>query len=338
MNGKRIWALITREYLEFSSSKSWILALALPLFIGFLFNFVYRESETARFSVARLTRLDAVTQRIFAAPPFKLLDYRDLTLAKKDLRQGKIDAVLAPSGPRSDRITLLADPSQAKKVALLVNAMNVSLIRAFSDRQIPQVRVVYLNQKAQPRWLTIPIWLIQLILTIGLLQAAAAVADEKEKQTLHALLVSPVHFAEYLTVKLFWSALVGMASIYITLWLTHCPSRLADLSLFALLGCLVYAVQALLIGLFAPNALVARTIATVLYLIATFPMMVADFSGDGKLLLNLFPSYLVLRGLEQAVQLQPLTGGHGWLLLVLALEIAGLVGLTSYLFKKRADF
>jgi ABC-type Na+ efflux pump permease subunit len=338
MSGRRFWALLEREYLDFTTSKSWILALALPLFIGFLFNFVYRDAETAQLTVAYTGRLTAIEQRIFAAPPFRLMYYQDLKLARKDLSQAKIDALLQPSRPGSGKITLLANQTQAKKAALLINAVNVSLIQTFSNRRIPQIQMKYLNQKAQPRWLSVPIWLIQLILTIALLQAAAAVADEKEKQTLHSLLVSPVQFIEYMGAKVLWAAFVGMASIYLTLWLTKCPSHLVELSLFALLGCLIYAFQALLVGLFAPNALFARTIATVIYLVSTFPMMIADLAGEGKELLNLFPSYLILRGLEQAVQLQPLTAEHSLGAIVLGLETLALAGIAYYFFKQKADF
>ncbi len=338
MNGKRFLALFEKEYREFYSSKSWLLALALPLFIGFLFNFVYREADRAQFTVAYMAELSPTVQQLFKQPQIKLVYYPEQNQAFRALNQGTVDAVIASPTLVSGKVMLLANKTEAKKVLLLTNAINVALLQAYSNNQVPQIKVDFINSQIQPRWLSIPLWLIQLILTVCLLQTAAAIADEKEKQTLHAVLVSPATLAELISAKLTWAALVGVISILITLWLTHCPSNVPVLLVIAILGALIYAIQALLIGLFTPNALLARTLATVLYLLSTFPLMVADLAITGKELLVLFPSYLVWRGFEQAVLMQSFSPQVTALIASLILECLALGTILVFWINKKADF
>ena len=177
-----------------------------------------------------------------------------------------------PNAP--NRPVLLVSKTKAKEAIVIVNAINVALLQLYSRQSIPQFQLVFTNQSLAVRWLSLPVWLIQVILTVCLLQAAAAIADEKERQTLHSLLISPISFGDYLLSKLAWNSLVGTGAILLTLALTRAPLNLGMVISFGILGGMVYTSISIVIGLFSPSALFARTLATLAYIISALPLMV----------------------------------------------------------------
>lgn len=185
--------------------------------------------------------------------------------------------------------------------------------------------------------MALPLWLIQIILTICLLQNTAMLAEEKERQTLHALMVSPMTMSEYLTAKIGWSTFLGTGAIVLTRFLTQSPAHLHDILIFGVLGSLVYSGLAVLLGLLAPNPLFARTASTALYLFSSLPLMVSNANLAWKNLLNFFPSFLILRGFEASLLA---TAPHDLLEtgLWLGAEFLVLLLITHLALRRKVDF
>jgi hypothetical protein len=335
---KKIRVLIEKDFWEFFSSKSWIVVLILPLFVTFLYSVIYRQAETKEFTVAYQSTLNQPIRQIFSEPHLKLRFYRNLDLAKKDLAEGKVDGIILDTSEKSRQIKLLVDKTRVQEATFVTNAINSALIRIFAKEEMPLIKLVYLNKSIPTRWISLPIWLIQLILTICLLQAAAGIADEKERQTLHSLLVSPMTLTDYLFSKIIWNAFIGTGSILLTLILTGAVINYWAVTLFGLLGCMIYSIVSILIGLFTPGALFARTLATLAYIISALPMMIKDLSFHGKEFLNIFPSYLILNGLNQALLLNPFNSLLAIYSLGLFIETGLLLGITYVALKQKVDF
>jgi ABC-2 type transport system permease protein len=217
-------------------------------------------------------------------------------------------------------------------------ALNATLIHIYARPDLPQFEITGPRKNASLDWIALPLWLIQIILTICLLQNAGQIAEEKERQTLHSLLVSPLTVTDYLAAKISWSVLLGTAALMITLFLTKSPARPLYILGFGSLGTLVYSSLAILIGLSAPNALFARTVATIVYLASSLPLMINNSDPAWKGLLQLFPTFLIQRGFEAALlstaALEQAARTGGWLLL----QAVTLLGLAYFLFKKKGDF
>jgi ABC-type Na+ efflux pump permease subunit len=336
---RRTLILLNKELTEFYSSKAWILVLILPLFITFIFATIYRQTtETANYQIAYLPPLRPELAVIFKQGRLRPVAYSELPAARADLEKNKVDAVLLPMTTASNRIRLLVSQSGYKKAVSVGNALNVALLQIYTKAEIPRFEIIGPKKKAAVDWIALPLWLIQIILTVCLLQNTSQIADEKERQTFHSLLVSPLTVTNYLTAKLSWSVILGTAALMLTLWLTKSPAQPLYILTFGILGALVYSSLALLIGLLAPNALFARTIATIIYLASSLPLMVNQFDLAWKGLLNIFPTFLILRGFEAALsppdipeQLYSL----GWWLLG---QSGLLLGLTCAALKKKVDF
>lgn len=332
-------SLVEREFAEFFSGKAWIVLVVLPLFITFIFNVVYRNEERGKLKIAYFAALRPELRQILANPQLQLVNYPAAAAARKALAQNKLDGIIVPVLPSETRVDIIVNPANASRITSIIDNINVNIIRVYAKEGIPQFRLREAGSRTVLRWLSFPIWIIQIILALCLLQAASAVADEKEKQTFHSLMVSPLTFAEYLTVKLIWTTLVGLGAIWLTVVLTGSPVNFGPFTLISFLGCLVYSALAVAIGLLAPNPLFARTIATVTYLASAFPMMIQDLSFEGKFLLNIFPSFLTLRQLERSLLLK----GPGWegflpAALILAAECLAITSLLHFILKKKADF
>ncbi|MGE5583771.1 MAG: ABC transporter permease [Bacillota bacterium] len=338
MGLKRIGVLLQKDFLEFFSSKSWIVVLVLPLFVTFLFTVIYHQAESEVFTIAYHGSLQKPLRQILSGPHLQLSARRSLDEAKKALSEGKIDGILLNTSLAGGEIKLLVDKTKAKEMTLIVDAINLALVKAYAPKNLPQVKLSFINRTVPARWISLPIWLIQIILTVCLLQAAAAIADEKEKQTLHSLVVSPMTLSNYLLAKVFWNSCVGIGGILLTLALIKPDINLLTVLIFGFLGCLIYAAISILIGLFTPGALFARTMATLVYIISAVPLMLKDLSFSWKSILGVFPSYLVLSGLDQALLKNPVNStllfdGAG-----LILEAGLVLVLISIVLKYKADF
>jgi ABC-type Na+ efflux pump permease subunit len=334
---KRTLILINKEFTEFYSSKAWIIVLILPLFIAFLFTTIYHQTKIENYRIAYLPPLRPELTAILTKSGLQPVAYPRLTTAKAALEKNKVDAVLLPRSTTSNRFQLLVAQSGYQKAVAVSNALNVALLQIYAQPNLPQFVITGPIKSASLDWIALPMWLIQIILTICLLQSTSQIADEKERQTLHSLLVSPMTLMEYLTAKLSWSVMLGAAALMVTLFLTRSPAQPLYILIFGILGALVYSSLAILLGLLTPNALFARTTATVVYLASSLPLMINNSNLAWKGLLNNFPTFLILRGFEAALLPTPLSQlSHLGVLLLLQAGI--LLGFAYFMLKNKINF
>ncbi len=334
---KRITTLVRKDFFEFCFSKSWIIVLLMPLFIYFIYTVVYKQAETGNFTIAYTPNPDSALIKIISGTGINLKQFPDPNTAKSALNQGEIDGVILSDG-QSSQLSLLVDKARTQEAVFIVNTINFALINAYRSQAIPQINLRFTNEQLPVRWLSFPVWLLQIILTVCLLQAAGAVADEKERQTLHSLLVSPMSFREYLLSKLIWYTVIGVGALFLTVFLTKAPLNLWYVLLFGVSGSLAFGALSLLIGLLAPTALFARTFATLTYLIAALPLMVRDISFAWKESLYLFPSFLVLKGFEKALLTNSYQPEITFWVIGLLVQTFILLSITGTYLQKKADF
>lgn len=340
MNLKRILILLEKESRDFFSSRAWIIALALPLFIVFLFSTVYKDSETPSYHLGIINPVDPALSAIISKAEFKTTTYPNLHQAQAALNAKNIDGILYENTQQPHKFSLQIQGADPTQVSMMVNALNLALLHIYTDEDVPQIELVSSTGsfKNLLSSMALPIWLIQIILTICLLQNSAAIAEEKSRHTLHSILVSPATLGDYFAAKLTWNMLLGMISIILTIELIGFDFDPFYLIGFSLLGCGVYTCSALLIGLLAPNALFARTVSTVFYLVSALPIMVKNTSLAWKDLLNIIPSFPLIYGLEQAFLEAPLQGNVSLFIIILLGESLGLLLLISQILKHQLDF
>jgi hypothetical protein len=334
---KRTALLIGKEWTDFHSGKAWILVLILPLFITFLFTTVYREVDLAKYTVGHWVKLPSPVDRLLRSAKITVKSFSGPAGASAALAQNRIDALIIPQAGNSRHFTLRVTPSGYQKAVAISNSLNTALIRIYSNPDIPQFVIAGPQKGPRLDWLALPLWLIQIILTLCFLQNTAAIAAEKERQTLHALLVSPMTLLDYFTAKLCWSVALGTGSLMVTLFLIKSPAQTGYILTFGCLGALVYSALAIFIGLLTPTALFARTAATVLYLVSSLPLMIKNMDVAWKTWLNIFPTFMILRGFEAAFN--PIPSGELYLLaLGLLAEALLFLGVSYLTLQHKVDF
>ncbi len=334
---RRIYILIQKDFFEFCYSKSWLIVLMMPLFIGFLYLVVYKQAETESFTLAYTPNTDTALIEIIGKTQIDLKLYPDQNTAKSALTQGKVEGLILEYDGKNQP-SLLIDKARTQEAIFIVNTINWALLNESRTQEASQIKLIYTNEQLPVRWLSFPVWLLQIILTVCLLQAAAAVADEKEKQTLHSLLISPMSIMEYLFAKLAWYSVIGIGALFLTISITKAPINLWYVLLFGIVGSLTFGALSLLIGLLAPTPLFARTFATVTYLVAALPLMVRDLSFAWKESLYAFPSFLVLKGFEKALLLNSALSEETFWIIGLLAQATVLLLITFFHIRNKSDF
>lgn len=335
---RRFLVLLQKEFLDFLAGKAWITALLLPLFVTFLFTTVYRDTEQQQFRIGIIANPDAILKPLLDNSGFKITQYPNLPIAQNALEQDEVDGVIY-SQDSPNRFVFLAKGSKASQSAAIVTALNAAFIRVYSKESLPSIDLKTTVPTIQNlSSLALPLWLIQIILTLCLLQSTANIAEEKSKHTLHAILVSPAKLLDYCAAKILWNTLLGLASVLLTTWLTRASYNPVYLISFTTLGCLVYTSAALFIGLVSPHPLMARTLSTTFYLISALPLMLKDSHLAWRNLLNFLPTFSIVQGLERAVLQQPWQNSPSFLLAIMAAESVLLLTILSAILRKNIDF
>lgn len=338
MKIKHICILLEKEFRDFYSSKAWVITLFFPLFITFLFATVYRQITPQPFKIGIAFQPEAGLEQILASPELQIISYSGVAQAQKGLNGQEVDGILVKQPDFSNRFSLKVPGSDAAKASLLVNAFNAALIQVYSRQNLPQIQLELIGPSRPLSTLALPLWLIQILLTVCLLQNSAQIAEEKSKTTLHAFLLSPAILPEYFLAKILWNTFIGVASVLLTLLLIRFPFNPVYLLIFTVLGSMIYASAALIIGLLAPNALFARTLATGFYLISSLPLMIKNTSISWKSITYIFPTFSIQHGLENALLQATWTVYSLIHITVLAIETLILLAIAYYPLKKNFPF
>lgn len=338
MGLRRVKILLEKEVREFISGRAWLIALVLPLFIALLFATVYREAEKTSFKIGYFSPgIEPGLVKLLATSGLPTIAFSNEKKALAALDNGAVDGVLLPSDSSSRYYQLLVLGADSKTASLIINSINAAIIKLYRRDRIPQLKPAYRGKTIQTRWLALPLWLIQIILTICLLQNTAGLADEKAKQTFHSIIITPVTVPEYLSAKIIWNCAIGLVSLWLTVGLTGYRVNPFYLNCFGLLGCLAYTAAGIGIGLLAPNSILARTISTLVYLVSSLPLMAKNINLAWRGILNILPTYLIFHGMENAVFRNPFKVGSLVYAGLLLAEAVFILSITIFTLKRKID-
>lgn len=335
----RFFVLFEKEFREFFSSRAWIITFIFPLFVAFIFATVYREENQTEYRIAYLqSAAEPQMIKYLSSAGLKTIPFANLIKAKQALAEGQVDGVLTQDkGAPKHEYLLLVPGSESPKASMIMNQINLTLLQIYSNDQIPHIKLTLQGKTLDIRRLALPLWLIQIILTVCLLQNTAVIAEEKSKQTLHSLLVTPVTIREYISAKMVWNTFITLSSVLLTIGVTRISIDFLQLILFVISGCVVYSTAAIMIGLFSPNTVFARTISTLVYLLSSIPLMTKNSALSWQEVLNYFPTFAIHFGLEKAVLQSSISPESLVQLGLLWIEAFLLLLLTSYILKRKTD-
>jgi ABC-2 type transport system permease protein len=213
---------------------------------------------------------------------------------------------------------------------IILAVTTVDLVREIEGTPPPvDVEVVALGDEGLP----IEIRLVPFIMMYALVVAAVflpamSIADEREKGTLNALIVTPVKLGEVITAKGMLGVVLALAMTLFTLFLNNAlGAEPLALFLVILLGAILCAEIGLIFGAVSKdvNAVFALIKGTGILLIG--PTAFYIWPDWPQWIAKIFPTYWVINPIFE-VSLNNATLGDVWVEMVVAIGVIGLLGLV----------
>ncbi len=149
----------------------------------------------------------------------------------------------------------------------------------------------------------LPLWIVYAQVLVGLSLSSLGLAEEKEKKTLEALMVSPATFGEIILGKTLFSLVVTLLSAFLVLAVSGgFTGNMVLAWLWVVLGSVLFIEAGLIVGFYTQNQKSAGALDTPIMLV----FMLAPALGAGfksiKPLLDFVPSVNLLRLLQRALE------------------------------------
>jgi len=155
--------------------------------------------------------------------------------------------------------------------------------------------------------ITMPTWILMMVLLVGCIIIPAQVAEEKEKRLLLALLQTPIREVEWLLAKLLMGMILMISAVILLHVLSQVtPVNLVDYLVFIFAGSFCFSAFGIFLGFLCRSQASARTLGVIVYLPILMPSALSDVSQTLSSVMPFLPSYQLYFPL-QAILLEDAT-------------------------------
>lgn len=339
MSGSRIATVLGKDLRLGPRSPVFLWVLVLPLLITLVLQVVFGDlfdpsprlgivDEGASVVTEQAERLDGIeVTRVDSVETLTgMVEGGDLD-AGLVLSAGFDEEVRAGSRPPL-RFYVGGDSLASDRVILGITT--IELIRAVEGASPPvDVQVVTLGQAGQPISVRlVPFIVMYSLLIAGVFLPSFSLADEREKHTLQALVVTPVRLTEVVTAKGILGFLLAVAMAVVTLWLNGALSAqpLALAVVLVTAGILLVEIG-LIYGTAAKDVTGVFTLIKGTGIILLGPAVFYIFPDWPQWIAKIFPTYWVIDPVYQ-VTINGAGLGDVWGELLIALGVVALLALV----------
>ncbi len=277
-------------------NKTIYLILFIPFFVFFSLKLVDREdADFKKINIGLIQEemyAPVILQTIKAATSvFVLSPVSNEEEGKRWLKEKKIDGLLLRSEKEQNSLVLVVLKKESLVTLSLVESF-AALQKAAEGKSINWISDIKALQEGGMEKLTLPTWILMLVLLVSFIIMPAQVAEEKEKKLLLALLQTPMREIEWLIAKLF----LGMILILLAVLFLHLLGNFAFGNAFSYVafigvGSFCFSSYGILLGFLCRNQASARTLGVIFYLPHLLPSALSDFSQKLTALAPFLPSY-----------------------------------------------
>jgi len=210
---------------------------------------------------------------------------------KRRLKEKNIDGLLVTSEKEPHRLELVVLTNASFRTSAIVQSFSALQIAAEGggNNWISNIRPL---QDSGIQKQTLPTWILMLVLLVSFIIIPAQVAEEKEKQLLLGLLLTPMREFEWLLAKLF----SGMILIHLAVIFLHLLGRFAlenSLSYIAFIGVgsFCFSSFGIFLGFLCRTQASAKTLGVLFYLPFLLPSALSDVSQKLHATAPVLPSY-----------------------------------------------
>lgn len=309
---KILYLLLKKDLKESLKNRSALMIILLPLFASLMFSIVSSQPAVRNFEIA-LSGNDTQQLTSFINDNFenfRVENYDDLEAGKADTASGNIDAAIfynSEAEELDNKYQIYLDSRDSINFFILKENIT-SLLNNYHGYDSG---INYNFQQAgelKIRSSILPVWLTVTITMIGLMLISSSLAEEKEKKTLAALLVTKVNMYQVITAKTIFALILSIISSFLMGILNGVYlislQRLFLLLLFIIIAGVVFSGLGLIISLFSSSQSAARSISTVAYFPIIFPALIADVSPLTEKIALFFPTHYFYRALDKILVYQ----------------------------------
>lgn len=349
MSASRVFEVLRKDLRLGPRSPVFLWVLVLPLLITLVLQVVFGDLFE---SSPRLGIVDQGESSVTAAADdmegIELIRYDEIEELKERVEANDVDAGLVlpegfdeavRSGARPPLEFYVGGESLASdRIILAITA--IDLIRDVEGSAPPvDVEVVTLGDEGLPLSVRlVPFIVMYSLLIAGVFLPSFSIADEREKRTLEALVVTPVRLSEVVTAKGILGFVLAIAMAVVTLWLNDALAvqPLALLVVLCVAGILLVEIG-LIYGTASKNVTGVFTLIKGTGVILLGPAIFYIFPEWPQWIAKLFPTYWVIDPVYQ-VTVNSAGLGAVWgelaiamgVALVLAVVVARLTGRLRY--------
>lgn len=226
---------------------------------------------------------------------------------------------------------------------IILAVTTIDLVRQVEDKAPPvEVEVVELGSEAQPLTVRlIPFVVMYALLIAGVFLPSFSLADERERRTLEALVVTPVRMSEVVLAKGILGFVLAIAMAFVTLWMNSAlEAQPLALTVVLLAGGLMLVIIGLIYGTAAKDVTGVFTLIKGTGVLLLGPTIFYIFPDWPQWIAKLFPTYWIINPVYEVTINDAGLGDVGAELLigvgVMVLLIAPLILLTRRLETKLA--
>lgn len=306
MSASRILEILRKDLRLGPRSPVFLWVLVLPLLITLVLQVVFGNLFESSPRLGIVDRGDSViTTTVGEMEGIELTLYEDIEALKQSVEGNDLDAglVLAEgfdqavrSGARPPLEFYVGGESLASDRIILA-ITTIDLIREVEGTTPPvDVEVVTIGEEGLPISVRlVPFIVMYSLLIAGVFLPSFSIADEREKRTLDALIVTPIRLSEVVTAKGILGFVLAMAMAIVTLWLNDALAAqpLALLVVLVVAGILLVEIG-LIYGAASKNVTGVFTLIKGTGVILLGPAVFYLFPDWPQWIARLFPTYWVI--------------------------------------------
>ena len=342
MSIRRIGVLLSKEFLYGSKNYIFILAIVGPIVISLVVSLIFGTIFTEK---PKLGIVDEGSSQL--AIMFQELDTVDGTVygsaaeMKQEVENGAIDAgiVVPPGldnsvlqGERTEIKAYIWGESLAKSRAI-IGVTIADLIRELAGQEAPvDIDTITLGDEVSIPWSDrmLPLLVLMAVFIGGLMLPATSIANEKDKRTLEALIVTPTSINDIFLSKGILGFILSLFMGIVILILNQAfGSEPLLLTMVLALGAIMAAELGMLLGAFVKDFTTVFAVWKTAGIVLFAPVFIYMFPQIPEWIGRIFPTYYIL---QPIVEISQLGGGWpdiavnvfaliGWNLVLLALVI-----------------
>tara|TARA_R110001592_G_scaffold66617_4_gene204639 strand:+ start:18447 stop:19475 length:1029 start_codon:yes stop_codon:yes gene_type:complete len=250
------------------------------------------------------------------------------------LKEHQIDGVLVANDQLAGSLALVVLKKESIQTLAIVE--NVAALQKIAEgKHISWISQINSLHEGGMQRITMPTWILMMVLLVGCIIIPAQVAEEKEKRLLLALLQTPIREVEWLMAKLMMGMILMISSVILLHVLSQVsPDKFFDYLAFIVAGSFCFSALGIFLGFLCRRQASARTLGVIVYLPLLMPSALSDVSQTLSSVMPFLPSYQLYFPL-QSILLEGGTIASLYLEWASLLVIGSLMFYLAYLLMKR---